>query len=110
MGNEFGSILLLSCRALGRGIESAVVNAIKQRFKADPTLALLRARFVPTARNRPADGFYEREGFRLVHRSERDRNGAPPQSSLRCTVCQTGQCATRCCARCWTAELPLAPC
>jgi FkbH-like protein len=79
--------LLLSCRALGRGIESAVVNAIKQRFLADPTLALLRARFVPTARNRPADGFYERQGFRLVQRSESESLYAVTREEVRETPC-----------------------
>jgi FkbH-like protein len=56
--------LLLSCRALGREIESAVMNHVKELFLADPGLAELRGRFVPTARNRPAEGFYERQGFR----------------------------------------------
>jgi FkbH-like protein len=62
--------LLLSCRALGRGVESAVLNVIKERFLADPKLTELRGRFVPTPRNRPAEGFYEREGFRLVTRTD----------------------------------------
>jgi FkbH-like protein len=57
--------LLLSCRALGRGVESAVMNAIKERFLRSG-LSRLSGRFVPTARNLPAAGFYERQGFPLA--------------------------------------------
>ncbi|MEA2693529.1 MAG: hypothetical protein QOJ16_2916 [Acidobacteriota bacterium] len=46
------------------------MNAVKERFLADPDSTELQGRFVPTARNRPAEGFYEREGFRLVTRTE----------------------------------------
>jgi FkbH-like protein len=56
---------LLSCRALGRGIESAVMNHLKQRFE-ESGAAELRARFHPTPKNAPAAGFFEKQGFRLV--------------------------------------------
>ncbi|HYH46514.1 MAG TPA: HAD-IIIC family phosphatase [Thermoanaerobaculia bacterium] len=56
---------LLSCRALGRGIESAVMNHLKRRL-AESGAAELRARFHPTPKNAPAAGFFEKQGFRLV--------------------------------------------
>ncbi len=56
---------LLSCRALGRGVETAAVNRIKERVFASGAQALV-ARFVPTAKNRPAERFYDEQGFALV--------------------------------------------
>lgn len=56
---------LLSCRALGRGIESALLNHVKQRCR-ERGAAELRARFLPTPKNAPAAGFFEREGLRLM--------------------------------------------
>ncbi|HEX7062206.1 MAG TPA: HAD-IIIC family phosphatase [Woeseiaceae bacterium] len=56
---------LLSCRALGRGVETAAVNRIKERVFASGAEALV-ARFVPTAKNRPAERFYDEQGFALV--------------------------------------------
>ncbi|MEA2693532.1 MAG: hypothetical protein QOJ16_2919 [Acidobacteriota bacterium] len=79
--------LLLSCRALGRGVESAVVNAIKERFLADPRSTELHGRFVPTARNRPAEGFYEREGFRLVTQEAGESLYALTRQEVRPTPC-----------------------
>lgn len=60
---------LMSCRALGRGIESAVMNHVKERFLAGPWPEL-RASFRPTPKNAPAAGFLEREGFRPVGNGE----------------------------------------
>jgi FkbH-like protein len=54
---------LLSCRALGRGIETVVMNALKEdavRWGGD---GVLRAVFVPTAKNTPARGFLESQGL-----------------------------------------------
>ena len=55
---------LLSCRAMGRGIETALMNHVKQRLLDEPGHVELRGRFVPTARNQPAETFYEDQGFR----------------------------------------------
>jgi FkbH-like protein len=79
--------LLLSCRALGRGIESAVMNEIKAILFADPGLAELRGRFVPTSRNRPAEGFYEREGFRLAGRTDEESLYVLAREEARPTPC-----------------------
>jgi FkbH-like protein len=62
---------LMSCRALGRGIESAVMNHVKERFLAGPWQEL-RASFRPTPKNPPAAGFLEREGFRPAGEGDAD--------------------------------------
>lgn len=54
---------LMSCRAMGRGLERVLMNEMKRRFLADPALARLEVRFVPTARNAPARGFCAAEGL-----------------------------------------------
>jgi FkbH-like protein len=56
---------VLSCRALGREVETAICNHIKQQVFAAGAEALL-GRFLPTAKNRPAAGFYEAQGFAVV--------------------------------------------
>lgn len=59
---------LLSCRALGRGIETATMNCLKREVKEEFGASSLRAEFIPTAKNAPASRFLEQEGFRLVER------------------------------------------
>ncbi len=53
---------LLSCRVLGRDVEHAfmdkILKAIRRRGMTSVT-----AEFVPTPKNRPASGFYEKCGF-----------------------------------------------
>jgi FkbH-like protein len=61
---------LVSCRAMGRGIETAIMNHIKHRLTGEPGHLELRGRFIPTARNKPAETFYEDQGFRLLERQE----------------------------------------
>lgn len=56
---------ILSCRALGREIETAACNRIRERVFGAGASAL-RARFIPTRKNRPAADFYEAQGFTLV--------------------------------------------
>lgn len=61
---------LLSCRALGRGIETAVMNHLKHRLTDEPGHLELRGRFVPTGKNRPVESFYEDQGFRVQEKRE----------------------------------------
>jgi len=86
-GLEIDSFLL-SCRALGRGVESAMMNEVKRLFLAGgPASAELRARFVPTGKNRPAEGFLEREGFRAAGEEEGARLYVLPRGAARVTPC-----------------------
>ncbi|GAB3678433.1 HAD-IIIC family phosphatase [Salinisphaera aquimarina] len=60
---------VMSCRALGREIETAACNRIRQYVSEHGGTRLL-ARFAPTAKNRPAHSFYESQGFNLLAEDE----------------------------------------
>ena len=57
---------LMSCRAMGRGIETAIMNHVKHRLLDEPGHLELRGRYVPTAKNKPVETFYDDQGFRLL--------------------------------------------
>jgi FkbH-like protein len=60
---------LMSCRAMGREIETAIMNSIKHVYLTPGRVPALRAVYVPTAKNSPAKCFYEKQGFTLVDSS-----------------------------------------
>jgi FkbH-like protein len=53
---------LLSCRVIGRGIEQAMMSFVVDQARSRG-LQRLSAEFVPTRKNAPALGFYERVGL-----------------------------------------------
>lgn len=55
---------VMSCRALGRDAETALMNWLKARHATVP--GRLTASFIPTARNAPARDFLAKQGFRLI--------------------------------------------
>lgn len=57
--------LLLSCRVLGRGVETAILSALVSAAR-EGGAHLLRGLFIPTAKNAPARDFYSRHGFHLA--------------------------------------------
>jgi FkbH-like protein len=61
---------LLSCRAMGRGLETALMNHVKSRFLEEPSVLEMRGRFFPTAKNKPVETFFDDQGFRLLERGE----------------------------------------
>jgi FkbH-like protein len=61
---------LMSCRAMGRGIETALMNHLKHRLLDEPGHLELRGRYLPTAKNKPVETFYEDQGFRLLEHRE----------------------------------------
>ena len=61
---------VMSCRAMGRGIETAIMNHVKHRLIDEPGHLELRGRYVPTPRNQPVETFYEDQGFRLLERRD----------------------------------------
>jgi len=63
-GDEIDS-LLLSCRILGKGIESAFVKSILSILKSEG-IGIVKACYIPTAKNRMTEDFYERIGFECV--------------------------------------------
>ncbi|HET7314095.1 HAD-IIIC family phosphatase [Salinisphaera sp.] len=86
---------ILSCRALGREIETAAANRIKQKVFNSGAEALF-ARFAPTAKNRPAESFYESQGFDVIAENDTgekryrlDRAQARPRECAALTVTVT---------------------
>ena len=61
---------LMSCRAMGRGLETAIMNHVKRRLLDEPGHLELRGRYLPTAKNKPVETFYEDQGFRLLERRD----------------------------------------
>ena len=53
---------LLSCRVIGRGIETAMLAHISERAKSSG-IKELSGRFIPTKKNAPARDFYASHGF-----------------------------------------------
>ena len=60
---------LMSCRAMGRGIETALTNHLKSRLH-DTGASEIRARYLPTAKNKPVETLYDEQGFHLVETRE----------------------------------------
>ncbi|MEJ2503060.1 MAG: HAD-IIIC family phosphatase, partial [Gemmatimonadota bacterium] len=63
---------LMSCRAMGRGIETEVMNGIKRRLLDEAGVSAIRARFIPTRKNVPVRSFFEEQGFQAI---EKDSSG-----------------------------------
>jgi FkbH-like protein len=62
---------LLSCRVIGRTVETAFLSFISEQAKAHGAARLI-GRFVPTRKNTPAADFYSRHGFALTAQTEAD--------------------------------------
>jgi FkbH-like protein len=54
---------VMSCRAMGRGLEHMVMNDAKQRFLATKGSARLIAHYIPSPKNIPVSAFCEEQGF-----------------------------------------------
>jgi FkbH-like protein len=57
---------LLSCRAMGRGIETAMMNQIKNDFLLNRKYQEIRAAYRPTKKNIPVEKFYDQQGLSPV--------------------------------------------
>ena len=56
---------LMSCRVMGRSIETEFLNQVLLDAR-DAGVALIRGRYIPTPRNKPAAEVYAKYGFRQV--------------------------------------------
>jgi len=68
-GNAEIDSYVLSCRALGRGIETAICNQLKAVVFDKHQCDEITSRLVPTQKNKPAADFYARQGFETTTRS-----------------------------------------
>jgi FkbH-like protein len=64
--------LLLSCRVMGRGVETVLLTFAADRVRGRG-VKWLDGRFIPTQKNAPARDFYSRHDF---HRLDRDADGS----------------------------------
>ncbi len=62
---------LLSCRALGKGVEDAILDGLRGRHQDTP-VTTIAARYIPTGRNTPFKQFLDRTGWREKHRGGGD--------------------------------------
>ncbi|MFN3324106.1 MAG: HAD-IIIC family phosphatase [Bryobacteraceae bacterium] len=62
--------LLLSCRVIGRTVETALLAFLLDRCRTEG-IEHLQGWFFPTRKNLPAAGFYEQNGFRRIEENER---------------------------------------
>ena len=60
---------LLSCRILGKNIETAFLKYVLQQLN-DIGILQVTATFVPTAKNMQVSDFYEKNGFALVQKTD----------------------------------------
>ena len=60
---------LLSCRVIGRTVETAILHHIAAQAR-ERGARTLRGWFLPTKKNAPAEDFYDRHGFSAVAREE----------------------------------------
>ena len=54
---------LLSCRIMGRGVEEIMMNQIIDNAKLSG-VKRIKGEFIPTAKNKPAENFYKKLGFK----------------------------------------------
>lgn len=71
-GNDVDSFLL-SCRVLGKGIESIFLKTVLSILKKEGCQAVT-AHYVPTQKNAQVADFYEKCGFSCVGKSEDDKD------------------------------------
>jgi FkbH-like protein len=64
--------LLLSCRVLGRQVETALLDALIRRL-AEGGICRIRARYIRTARNGQVQEYYDRFGFSLERETPEGR-------------------------------------
>lgn len=74
-GAEVDSFLM-SCRALGRQVETAVMNHLKRTFLGGALAGPLKARYIRTPKNQPVASFFDDQGFR---RTAADPGGDGPE-------------------------------
>jgi len=60
--------LLMSCRVMGRHIEDTVMTALEKKLK-QAGIKKIKARFIPTERNKPAMNLLERMDYKLIKKN-----------------------------------------
>lgn len=61
---------ILSCRAMGRGIETAVMNILKNNYLLEGVFERMTATYIPTKMNMPVLNFFNSQGFAISTENE----------------------------------------
>ncbi|MDH5377571.1 MAG: HAD-IIIC family phosphatase [Gammaproteobacteria bacterium] len=61
---------ILSCRAMGRKIESCVMNLIKQIYLIEGDKKSLSAKYIPTQKNKPVAEFFSAQGCQVAEEAD----------------------------------------
>ncbi len=61
---------ILSCRAMGREVETAIVNRLKADYLVDGPYPALIGVYLPTKKNIPVAELYAKQGFDLVEATD----------------------------------------
>ena len=61
---------VMSCRAMGREVETAIMNELKREYLQSQRCPALVAQYTPTRKNQPVERFFDSQGFAVI--SERD--------------------------------------
>lgn len=78
---------VLSCRALGRGIETCIMNDIKQHFLMSDKSSVLTGLFIKTTKNQPASTFFTSQGFKRTTGDEIEQHYELPDKELQLLDC-----------------------
>lgn len=62
--------LIMSCRAMGRGIETAIVNHLKSKYLTNQNEIQVTATYIPTPKNKPVVDFFDRQGFEVLEKEQ----------------------------------------
>jgi FkbH-like protein len=79
--------LVLSCRALGRGIETCIMNNIKQNFLLNGKCTILQGLFSQTAKNIPASTYFTDQGFKQTTGDEKEQHYELSSKALQLLDC-----------------------
>ncbi len=61
---------VMSCRVMGRQIEYALAEDVENQLKAGG-VRKLQASYLPTAKNKPVEQFYEKLGYQILKKNEK---------------------------------------
>jgi len=57
--------LLMSCRVMGRYIEDSIIDSVERKLMQDGVKEI-RAKYIPTAKNKPVENLLERLGYKVT--------------------------------------------